>query len=140
MNNNLNQDLTIDELDKLTAEGKIKEITVTLRSIDDGTITVMHADENSIWTSSQASNGVVTDHFMSFPTENNISSAQENTDSSEEDESFEDEISSNDDYEDEINTPFDIDDGEYRDEEERAQEESDWEDTVAKNYWREHNS
>ena len=37
MDNNLNQDLTIDELDKLTEEGKIKEITVTLTSIYDGT-------------------------------------------------------------------------------------------------------
>ena len=137
MDNNLNQDLTIDELDKLTEEGKIKEITVTLTSIYDGTRTVMHADKNTIWSISQSSNGVVTSHFMSFPTENNISSTQENI-ASEEDESFEDEISSNDDYEDEINTPFDIDDGEYRDEEERAQEESDWEDTVAQNYWREH--
>lgn len=116
MDNNLNQDLThaLDVLDKLTDELKIVEITVTATSIDDGTITV-----------------------MSFPTENNISSTQENI-VLEEDESFEDEISSNDDYEDEINTPFDIDDGEYRDEEERAQVESDWEDTVAKNYWREH--
>ena len=138
MDNNLNQDLTIDELDKLTEEGKIKEITVTLTSIYDGTRTVMHADKNTIWSISQSSNGVVTSHFMSFPTENNISSTQENI-ASEEDESFEDEISSNDDYEDEINTPFDIDDGEYRDEEERAQEESDWEDTAAKNYWKEHN-
>ena len=137
MDNNLNQDLTIDELDKLTEEGKIKEITVTLTSIYDGTRTVMHADKNTIWSISESSNGVVTSHFMSFPTENNISSTQENI-ASEEDESFEDEISSNDDYEDEINTPFDIDDGEYRDEEERAQEESDWEDTVAQNYWREH--
>ena len=137
MDNNLNQDLTIDELDKLTEEGKIKEITVTLTSIYDGTRTVMHADKNTIWSISESSNGVVTSHFMSFPTENNITSTQENI-ASEEDESFEDEISSNDDYEDEINTPFDIDDGEYRDEEERAQEESDWEDTVAQNYWREH--
>ena len=137
MNNNLNQDLTLDKLDKLTAEGKIKEITVTLTSIYDGTRTVMHADKNTIWSISQSPNGAVTGHFMSFPTENNILSTQENI-VLEEDESFEDEISSNDDYEDEINTPFDIDDGEYRDEEERAQAEFDQEATVAKNYWREH--
>lgn len=116
MDNNLNQDLThaLDVLDKLTDELKIVEITVTATSIDDGTMTV-----------------------MSFPTENNISSTQENI-VLEEDESFEDEISSNDDYEDEINTPYDSDDGIYRDEEERAQaeynhDERTWERIVMEN-------
>lgn len=44
MDNNLTQDLTLDKLDKLTAEGKIKDITMTVTSIDDGTITIIHAD------------------------------------------------------------------------------------------------
>ena len=44
VDNNLTQDLTLDKLDKLTAEGKIKDITMTVTSIDDGTITIIHAD------------------------------------------------------------------------------------------------
>lgn len=107
IDNNLNQDLTLEKLDKLTAEGKIKGITMTVTSIDDGTITVIHADKSTIVSISQSPNGVVTGRFMGFPTENNISSTQGNI-VLDEDESFEDEISSNDDCEDEINTPFDM--------------------------------
>lgn len=130
MNNSLNNKIINLDKDNL----KLVGITLKLRSIEDNTYTIIHAEKNSVVSISQKRNGLVTGNFMYFPENNNISLREKNTDLSDD---FDEEESTNDEYEDELNTSFDGDDGIYLDEEDRADAEYEWGLRVAENYWRE---